>query len=220
MVAEYSKLASVAIIYTAHSILFIKRSIRLHDRWSGHVGFPGGRHKPNESSYQACIRETHEEIGVDLSTQEYCGCLCEVVVNKWFSSVVLLTVSVHLFKVDSIQLVLDPKEVEYAFWIPIASLRILLKKPGYISVNSIIGPIKFPMLDLGPDRELWGLTLYFVTRFLNQQVDMRPLFTYWPDVNLLLGNGYSIGPDARNAVVLGIVLRLAFLVSLKKISKL
>ena len=47
--------------------LFIKRSSRQGDRWQGHVALPGGGKDPEDEDDQAtAVRETAEEVGVDL----------------------------------------------------------------------------------------------------------------------------------------------------------
>lgn len=46
--------------------LFIRRSEREGDLWSGHVAFPGGRVEPGEGLLEAAVRETAEEVGLDL----------------------------------------------------------------------------------------------------------------------------------------------------------
>ncbi|KAI9203320.1 NUDIX hydrolase domain-like protein [Polychytrium aggregatum] len=47
-------------------VLYIKRAERLGDRWSGHTAFPGGKQEPGETDIETAIRETQEEIGLDL----------------------------------------------------------------------------------------------------------------------------------------------------------
>lgn len=68
-------------------ILFIKRAGRVGDRWSGHVAFPGGRRDPPDVDDRAtAIRETREEVGLDLAHRHclYVGNLPErVVTTTW-----------------------------------------------------------------------------------------------------------------------------------------
>ncbi|ETO18376.1 hypothetical protein RFI_18896 [Reticulomyxa filosa] len=51
-------------------LLFMLRSARPNDRWSGQVSFPGGRSKKGESLQQTVIREVWEEIGLNLSEKK------------------------------------------------------------------------------------------------------------------------------------------------------
>lgn len=52
-------------------VLFIKRAARTGDRWTGHVALPGGKRDPEDlDDRAAAIRETSEEIGFDLTTQD------------------------------------------------------------------------------------------------------------------------------------------------------
>ncbi len=71
-------MASVAIALNRDrslKTLMIKRADRKSDPWSGQVAFPGGRTEPeDESIRETAIRETKEEVGIDLSrTARYLG---------------------------------------------------------------------------------------------------------------------------------------------------
>ena len=58
----------------------IKRAEREGDPWSGHMAFPGGRKDPGDRNGFACaVRETEEEVGLQLGDGDKCiGRLSEV----------------------------------------------------------------------------------------------------------------------------------------------
>lgn len=65
--------ATVAAIFRkaggAEQVLVIRRQVRAHDPWSGHVALPGGRQDAHDNGCdeRTAIRETGEEVGLDLS---------------------------------------------------------------------------------------------------------------------------------------------------------
>ena len=64
------KLAAVSVIIFGREpkTLLIKRAERLNDPWSGQVAFPGGKMVDgDQSAKQTAVRETREEVGVDLA---------------------------------------------------------------------------------------------------------------------------------------------------------
>jgi 8-oxo-dGTP pyrophosphatase MutT (NUDIX family) len=51
--------------------LFITRAAHPGDPWSGDVAWPGGRLEKGETELQAAVRETAEEIGIDLRSDAW-----------------------------------------------------------------------------------------------------------------------------------------------------
>lgn len=67
----FSRQAAVAAILRENGprteVLLIKRAQRPGDIWSGHMAFPGGHRETGDEDLAAtAVRETHEEIGLDL----------------------------------------------------------------------------------------------------------------------------------------------------------
>ena len=60
-------------------VLLIRRAERPGDPWSGHMAFPGGHHEPEDPDLRAtAMRETLEEVGIDLRLHDYLGPLDEI----------------------------------------------------------------------------------------------------------------------------------------------
>ncbi len=116
--------------------LMIKRAARIGDPWSGHVSFPGGRmSKSDQSEVDTCIRETHEEVGLDLRDSavfSYVNTLGDFEVRPYGAQGVV--VSVHVFEVKNVgnrsgvplasvpgsfNFTVQKSEVDTAFWVPL-----------------------------------------------------------------------------------------------------
>lgn len=62
------------------ALLIIRRAERRGDPWSGQFGLPGGRRDPEDPDLLAtAIRETAEEVGVELEPGRHVGTLDDVV---------------------------------------------------------------------------------------------------------------------------------------------
>jgi hypothetical protein len=71
-------------------VVFIKRAARVGDRWTSHVALPGGKRDPEDEDDKAvAIRETIEEIGLDLTSPHafFVGNLPERVVSTSWGKV-------------------------------------------------------------------------------------------------------------------------------------
>ena len=103
-------------------VLFIHRAVRAGDTWSGQIAFPGGRRERGDASLLAtAIRETHEEIGVDLSPAERLGVLDDL----YPRTPVLPPVVVRpfVFALTARPTFVVNSEVQDAFWVSFLSLQ-------------------------------------------------------------------------------------------------
>jgi 8-oxo-dGTP pyrophosphatase MutT (NUDIX family) len=74
--------AAVAIVLAPDpdSILLIRRAERTGDPWSGHMALPGGRRGAQDPDLlTTAIRETREEVGIELDRNDLAGTLDDVV---------------------------------------------------------------------------------------------------------------------------------------------
>jgi ADP-ribose pyrophosphatase YjhB (NUDIX family) len=118
--------AAVAIILrptkTLCDVLFIQRAEKPGDPWSGQMAFPGGHLELQDAGLKgAAMRETHEEIGLDISNAEYLGALSHQRAQPRGRSLNML-IAPHVFVVEG-----DPQfkpnyEVAEVVWAPMEQL--------------------------------------------------------------------------------------------------
>ncbi len=104
-------------------VLLIERAHFDGDPWSGHIAFPGGRRElSDESSLATAVRETREEIGIDLiAAGRVLGTLSPV--GPGSPSLPRLSVAPYVFLWPEPALLTLSEEVADAFWVPIALLQ-------------------------------------------------------------------------------------------------
>jgi 8-oxo-dGTP pyrophosphatase MutT (NUDIX family) len=150
--------ASVAAVFRAGDagteLLFIERATRKGDPWSGHMALPGGRVDPDDAdSHATALRETWEEIGLDLTDAQSLGQLDDLDGRRR-----QIVVSAHGYWLDGPRPALVTNhEVADTLWIPLTEL---CNPEAFISYDypDLAGQT-FPGIKIHGDRVIWGLTL-------------------------------------------------------------
>ena len=104
----------------ATELLMIRRATREGDPWSGHMGFPGGRRDPEDRSNFSCaLRETEEELGVDVS--RWGAPLGELydVNTGWRKDRPEMLVTPFIFSVSELPELTPNDEVDDVVWVPL-----------------------------------------------------------------------------------------------------
>jgi 8-oxo-dGTP pyrophosphatase MutT (NUDIX family) len=143
---------------TESTILLTRRSAELKHH-AGQVSFPGGRMEEYDASVEeSAIRETHEEVGIEAHDISVIGFLPTMPSITAYA----VTPVVGLVRAD-VELVLDPREVDYAFEVP---LSFLLDASNDTLGEWDAGDRKVPMLEFQWEGErIWGLTAMMIRVF-------------------------------------------------------
>jgi 8-oxo-dGTP pyrophosphatase MutT (NUDIX family) len=168
-----SREAAVALLLRPRDtfeLLLIKRAEHESDPWSGHMALPGGRRDAGDSDlYATAVRETEEEIGVQLGrVGQRIGLLDEVAPRTPRLPPFIITPFVLGVPHDT-HAEPDAKEVEAALWIPITALQ----QPEAVSELVLElegGKHSFPSLRYG-EHVIWGLTHRILTQFLERAAE-------------------------------------------------
>lgn len=159
--------ASVALVVRPRpsdlEALLIRRATFDGDPWSGHVALPGGRRAAGDrTTAETAIRETREEVGIDLATSGVVlGRLDDVRPRR---GAPLVSVSAHVFAVPPDTGVTLNYEVESALWVPVGHLADAAAAIEHVHTLSSGEAVPFPAIGYG-DYVIWGLTHSIVTQF-------------------------------------------------------
>jgi len=97
-------------------LLMIRRALNEGDQWSGQIAFPGGRLDPGDAGPEAAaVRETLEEVGVDLAAATRLGRLDDLL-----GTVQSIVVSAFVYGVKGDPPLTPNYEVAEAFWLPLS----------------------------------------------------------------------------------------------------
>jgi len=149
-------------------LLMIKRSEHPDDPWSGHMAFPGGREEASDPNLLAtAIRETREELDLDLGPATRLGCVDPV----YSPSVAKLRVDAWVFALDDVPPLRPNQEVQSTHWF---ALDRFLRHEGRATFpftwkgNKIAMPCA--RLD---DCFIWGMSLRMIDDLLDR-LRVRP----------------------------------------------
>jgi ADP-ribose pyrophosphatase YjhB (NUDIX family) len=147
-------------------VLLIQRAEHPLDPWSGHMALPGGRHEIGDRDLvHTAMRETHEEVGVDLARHgRLIGALDEVQASARGRDLDLV-ITPFLFALDAQRpTAIDETEVAAAFWVPLGVLRDD-RHHGTTAVSRGDYRADFPAF-LFEGYTVWGLTYRILQGFL------------------------------------------------------
>jgi 8-oxo-dGTP pyrophosphatase MutT (NUDIX family) len=144
--------------------LLIERPRSVTDPWSGHMALPGGRRQGDEDALDTAIRETFEEVGIDLREQGVLlGRLDDVKPSRGGPQ---LAVAPFVFAVPAnVTLIANPNEVAQTVWIPLAHLTDPASAAEHLYVLPTGGSLRFPALSYH-GHVIWGLTYRMLLQFL------------------------------------------------------
>jgi len=146
-------------------LLFIRRAEHPRDPWSGQMGLPGGRVDPGDASpFAAAVRETAEEIGLDLALgARAIGQLSEVRTHLPLGAVPHSVVPFVFALAKEPALALN-HEVQETVWVPLAFLSDGANRSAFTWIRRGL-PVPMPCFKY-EGRVIWGLTLRIVEELL------------------------------------------------------
>ena len=137
-------------------LLMIKRAEHDGDPWSGHVACPGGRMEPGDTDLaMTAIRETHEELGIDLARD---GRILGTLDDLYPRTPLLPPIVIRPFvAAASAQLtIVASDEVASWFWVPLSAIR----EPRAWGTGTVIvrGMTRQERTFTHGEHQVWGLT--------------------------------------------------------------
>ena len=145
-------------------VLFIQRSERDGDPWSGHMAFPGGHREPHDKNLMAAsMRETFEEIGLELAEDQLIGELDQQRASPRGRPLNML-VAPYVFEIDGDPTFAPNYEVAEVVWGPLAPMH---QAENHTLEQRIVGgtPTSFNGYRLAGGHFGWGMTYRMMKTF-------------------------------------------------------
>ncbi|WP_157906878.1 MULTISPECIES: NUDIX hydrolase [Sorangium] len=138
-------------------LLLIRRAEHPADPWSGHMALPGGRREPaDESLLATAIRETREEVGIDLAAHGTLLARLPEVPAVARGRRAGMIVAPFVFALRSTPELTLSDEVAEALWTPLGPLARGERTSRYAYTHEG-NVLQLPCL-LVDERVVWGLT--------------------------------------------------------------
>lgn len=154
--------AAVMVLLHGDTLLLVRRQTFEGDKWSGHMGLPGGRHDPaDETLLHTALRETREELGFDvLRHGRLLGALGTYVAAHRASDDTNIAVFVaELQERPPLEL---SHEIAGAYWVELS--RLLLAH-GTATVREKVEPVPAYVPEHeGEELVVWGITYGILER--------------------------------------------------------
>lgn len=141
-------------------VLLIERTKREGDPWSGQVGLPGGKHHVEDGTLlSTAIRETREEVGIDLTTRaEVLGHMAPRAPGNKPEMLVVPYVAILTAPAEPV----PGPEIASVFWIPLEQLA---PTQGKTLVPTILGDLNVPSYTID-GHLIWGFTYRILEELL------------------------------------------------------
>ncbi|MDK1025123.1 MAG: CoA pyrophosphatase [Gammaproteobacteria bacterium] len=170
-VSESTRQAAVAVILregtSGTEALFIRRAERPGDIWSGNMAFPGGHREAQDQDLQAtAVRETREEIGLDLNVHaRLLGHLDYIDVNP-IGTTLQMIVAPYVYALTGVTPELSPNhEVADVLW---GSMRDMYYGESRTSRDFHVRGETRTFAGYGiEDQIVWGLTYRMLGQFFS-----------------------------------------------------
>ncbi len=161
---EAPRAAVAAVVDARGDLLLMHRAEHEDDPWSGHLSFPGGRVEPDDrDALHAAIRETREEVGVQLTPDQLVGQLDELSTRPVRRHLVIESFVFHVPELGPFTL---NEEVQGVHRVNLEDLLAGVGRSRF-PFTWRDQTIELPCVDVD-GRRLWGLTLRIVDDLLHR----------------------------------------------------
>jgi len=147
-------------------LLFIHRAEDPLDPWSGHMAFPGGRVDPGDMDpLAAALRETREEVGLDLETVgEEIGRLSDMAAIGR-GRLMQMVITPFVFALESSPGLVPNHEVAAVVWVPVSFIADHSNRETMPYQRDEL-TLELPCYHYR-DHLIWGMTLAMVDELLS-----------------------------------------------------